>query len=779
MKKISTSVLSIATLAVLSTACVKIESLDPVKAITKTFQGKKKKDTRIQKSSNTDETITIGSHNMRVVSMDVIQKKLMEGKIHSSTSARAQKMLADLPSTSAVSEVVTGGGLVNPDKDDLVVGFPISLLGEQNIFGAVITKVSEKKNEELGGLKLTDLTPIHVKTLIGRTEVEVIKRDNDGKPVRDAAGNIVKEIMEVPALALVGCMSECTERSKQEVLIPIPITEVDDVNGILYLNVSLLGQGLNLVAMMDPDGEFTKLKARESETTEVDYDLTTLVFDVNSKFIPKDTPEGSEATAPVSEFTVRWYMKMSSSFNPAYESRLPTPAVGFFQTDRSKTSKIQRFSITENGKKIKYFIKNVPKEYRPYFKGALDNWNVKFKETVGVEPLSYEFIEKEDARHAKLVPGDIRYNIIEWDEDNKAPYGGLGPSIANQYTGETISANVLIQGPTIIEMYTKWFGISKEVRELQSAGEVAEANKIIREFNAESKEIVKSREGKFSLTLGKKLAFTVQSQRPELEDPIIKNHFEVVPAGVTFEEYMKGYFTEMLEHELGHNLGLRHNFKGNLGATDSGQSGSAARSIMEYLGRPYRHLNEIGLYDEMAIRYGYAGEAPKRANWFCTDEHQAAGPKNIATASPECSKGDATSDPFSFWEARMKRALDLVIDMKTASAPVWKTEEVAAQVQEFSIALANYAASAEKTAETWTNFFGKADRPEDKTKVKAYVLTKMKAKLCDPALAEAIKAKESQEAQTLAQTNLDNMRKMVVETNKALTVFTEAELKCN
>jgi hypothetical protein len=259
---------------------------------------------------------------------------------------------------------------------------------------------------------------------------------------------------------------------------------------------------------------------------------------------------------------------------------------------------------------------------------------------------------------------------------------------------------------------------------------------------------------------------------------MIKNHFEVVPAGVTFEEYMKGYFTEMLEHELGHNLGLRHNFKGNLGSSDAGVSGSASRSIMEYLGRPYRHLNEIGLYDEMAIRYGYAGEAPKRLNWFCTDEHEASSAKNIALASPECSKGDATSDPFSFWESRVKRALDLIIDLKSASAPVWKTEEIKAEADAFIKAFSNYGAANEKVLDSLTNFFGKADRPEDKSKVKGYVLRKLKSLICHPALADAIKAKESQEAQKLAQENLDNLRKMIVEKNKELAVFTEAELKC-
>ncbi len=774
MKKFSTSVLSVATLAVLSTACVKIESLDPVKAITKTFESKKKKkSTRIVNSPGTNEQVSVGSHNLNIVSADVLRSLKASGKLISASHPKAKKFMADLPST---EEIVKADNENAVSGNSMIVGFPKTLLGEQNVMGAVITKVSDKKNETLGSLKLTDLPPIHGRTVIGRAEV--ISRDEEGNILRDASGKPKTEI--VPAVVLKGCANACNERSQQIELIPLPIKEIDDENGIFYLDMRSLGDQLDLMSLMDPDGEYTKLITAYSETTEFNYDLKTLLFDIKSIMVPKGTTMETLPDAPITEITVRWYMKLSSGFDPSFEPRSPTPAVGFFETSRNKATKITRFAIPDDGTKIHYYIKNVPAEYEKHFTGAIDNWNKKFLEAIGTSPLSYTVVKKTDAIHPLLVPGDIRFNIIEWDEDNKAPYGGLGPSVAHQFTGQTMSANVLIQGPNIVEMYTKWFELSKDIRALRSAGQVAEANSVIRKFSAEAKaKVDKLASKKFSVSLGEKLAFRVNSQRPELEDPMIKNHFEVVPAGVTFEEYMKGYFTEMLEHELGHNLGLRHNFKGNLGSTDSGQSGSASRSIMEYLGRPYRHLNEIGLYDEMAIRYGYVGEAPKRANWFCTDEHQAAGPKNIATASPECSKSDATSDPFSFWESRVKRALDLVVDLKSSSAPVWKTEEVATQVQEFTIAFANYAAAAERTAETWTNFFGKADRPEEKSKVKPYVLTKLKSLLCDPALADAVKAKESQEAQTLTQENLDKLRTVVVETNKALNVFTEAELKCN
>ena len=97
------------------------------------------------------------------------------------------------------------------------------------------------------------------------------------------------------------------------------------------------------------------------------------------------------------------------------------------------------------------------------------------------------------------------------------------------------------------------------------------------------------------------LGFRVHSQRPELADPAAqRNDFDPLPKGLSYDQYMYGYFHDMLTHELGHNLGMRHNFKGNLGSTGDGQ-GQVSRSVMEYLARDYRNLDGVDEYDLMAL----------------------------------------------------------------------------------------------------------------------------------------------------------------------------------
>lgn len=747
MKSIKNSVFSVCTLALLSTACLKVEN--PIGSSSK-------KKNKINQTTQVDTVLGQDENKVRVVSEDM----LALGNFVSAESAIAQKLLRASP---MIVENITpvNMGMNLGTRNSLTVGIPLSLIGQKSVFGGVFTKISDKTNETLGTLKLTDLPPIHVTTTIV---------EDDSAP---AGGQRFY-------LALVGCASECTERSEQQPLIYIPIAKdrIDVVNKMAMLDLASVSAQLDLITMMDPSGDYTKLKAEKVETIAVDYeDLTTLVFDIKTTMVPIDAnPEDAEVQR--TEITTRWYLKLGSEFNPGFEARTPAEGVGFFTTTRSKSTKITRFDLSKN---VHYFIKNVPERYRPHFSKAFDNWNASFKKVAGSELLTHEFVETSDPRHAEIVPGDVRYNVIEWDLDNKASYGGLGPSIANQYTGETLAAHILIQGPTIVELYTKWFGVSEEVKDLKAQGFIAEADELMADFNKEASDLMAKRsKAKFKVKLGKHLDLIVRAQQGELEDPLVKGHFDLVPEGVTYDQYMEGYFMEMLEHEMGHNLGLRHNFKGNLGAVDESQDkGFVSRSIMEYLGRPYRHKNAIGSYDRMAIAYGYTGVAPTHKNWFCTDEDQALDATSLTTSSPECSKSDASSDPFSFWENRVDRALDLLLARGSDEAPVWTAKELETQLDEISMAFNNYGFSAEKTADTWTNFFGKGDRPEKKEEVKAYVLTKLKAKICSPSIASIIGAKVNPEASAATEMNYTELKKRIADKSKSLLGYKAADLNCN
>ncbi len=656
-----------------------------------------------------------------------------------------------------VSRTAVGGALAD---DSLVVGFPMGLVGEQQVFGGVITAVSDTKSEDLGMLKLSDLTPLHVRT--------ALTQGRDGKPV----------------LTLLGCVSKCEETSPLVPVVSIPVVAVDNDKSLLVLDLASLGNELNLVEILDPDGSYTKLKTVSSKTVSFDYSLSTLVFDVEVRMVPKDAP----ATGPVTEtvFNARWYLRMGSAFNPAFTARPAAPGVGFFLTERGAAAKVERHArpVTVAGTTatlgaIKYYVKNVPEQFKPAFASAFDAWNDRFVKLTGSNIFAYEFVDAADPRSKLLVPGDIRYHIVEWDLVNKAPYGGLGPSIANQQTGEILSSNVLIQGPTIVGLYTKWFHVSRQIAELRAAGLTNEADIL---FHDSVLALEKERGDKgftkpLSLKLGDQLEFRVASQTPALEDPAMqRDDFDPLPDGVSYEQYMFGYFHDMLTHELGHNLGLRHNFRGNLGSRPGITQGGVSDSVMEYLGRDYRFVDDVGSYDVMALGYGYAGTAPVKLDRFCTDEEKASDKK--PTASAECSSDDATPDPFSWFEMRLARGIDLLIARGTPDVPVWSVADMEKELKIAVLGMALYASSADATGASWTNFFTGGDRPASSAGVKSYVLLRLKAQLCDASLAFVQAGKPSEEARRKVAENLTALQRKTSEILAPLKVYTEAELAC-
>lgn len=641
------------------------------------------------------------------------------------------------------SEALLSGGkrfFVKPgaEKDmfgrsSLRIGIPLDLNGDNLLFGSVITKVSERENSTLGNMKLGAF--------------------NMPAQLRFAgAGGLEK--FQVWSTSLEG------ETGAQVLRLELPVEEVDAANKVAYVDMAGAAAKLDFQTLYfensrwaDESGE-THLRALASRTVAVDFTDTTFVFDIETdyEYAPPAAREGEAPPAPtLVTFTTRWFLRMNSVLSGGFVPRLETPGVGYFTTSRKDggPSLITRFSI-ENLRQnpIKYYLKNVPARYLAAFTASFEDWNDRLAPVLGARFVAYEVLAADDPRNQQIVTGDIRYNVLEWDLDNQADYGGLGPSLYHPLTGETLAAQTLIQGPTIETLYKSWFRAEKEggrgVNDMRETLRLALA----------LKERAKTRTvAKWS---GVQLAMPGSDAR--VRDPLIQNPMDFIerPEGYDYDSYMYGYFRDMVAHELGHNFGLRHNFRGSLGDDGTMAIGSVSRSIMEYLGREHRHLDRVGPYDVMAIAYGYLGKKPEHLDWFCTDENQAA---YDFRNSSECSSGDATDDPFAWLERRLTRAMDLLVARDQVSAPEWTAEELWGASAGLVATMATYASAAPATSASWTNFY-KEGRPTDSFAVPAFVLERLNSLVCSKELEAEAEKKLDPEAKAATHANIQQYRRL-------------------
>lgn len=119
------------------------------------------------------------------------------------------------------------------------------------------------------------------------------------------------------------------------------------------------------------------------------------------------------------------------------------------------------------------------------------------------------------------------------------------------------------------------------------------------------------------------------SQRP---DETFISGLAATDVTMSPKQKVEAFLTHVLLHEIGHTLGLRHNFAGSMMPPSS--------SVMDYLDNDTSILvTKPGAYDTDAIKLLYGMTQTEPQEPFCTDED--------TTADPHCNRFDYPGDPMT------------------------------------------------------------------------------------------------------------------------------------
>ncbi len=378
---------------------------------------------------------------------------------------------------------------------------------------------------------------------------------------------------------------------------------------------------------------------------------------------------------------------------------------------------------------IFYIEKTVPIPYRRYVREGILEWNKAF-EQIGFSDAVQTRQQTDTNEFKDLDPEDVRYNFFRWIVTGNA--FAMGPSHVNPFTGEILDADIVFddsmarfyvnefqfQGPRGYESLSdpladELLAQYPELEYVSPRDLLTPAFHDPLQLNSQDASVSPARLVRSHLDSHCELATGMSQQLAFSQLAHSSAGGRELP-----EEFIGQVIKEVVMHEVGHTLGLRHNFKASswrpLGEIIGSRDGSEALSgsVMDYNGAEYSPDAEgqgdfitrtLGPYDMWAIEYGYrpfksGGELKTEAEML-TAIAKRSGEPGLAYATDEDTSDfgpdpfvyrfDNGSDPVAFAKQRMELVETIKSDLVERS--VEDGESYARLRRGFDIMLGEYA----------------------------------------------------------------------------------------
>jgi hypothetical protein len=415
----------------------------------------------------------------------------------------------------------------------------------------------------------------------------------------------------------------------------------------------------------------------------------------------------------------------------SYSPRLADERVGYFTTVRQDwttkyderdtiTRYINRWDVKKQDpslelsppeKPIVFIIeKTVPIQFRKYVAEGILEWN-KAYEAVGISGAIVVQQQTDDNEFANVDPEDARYNFIRWIVTGNG--FAMGPSRPDPRTGQLLDADIIFDD-SMVRLYIEESEILGPKALASSLGEgVIEFYRENPAFLPTGATLPKSdkdllREQYLPRSAGDTPGFTDRLRGTDamarqcsigngLRQRLSMARLAVqAGGGKKIPDRLVGEIVkDITSHEVGHTLGLRHNFKGSTWLTteeikkrrDAGDTATTA-STMDYNELLYfpgdkieslKHITTptIGPYDMWAIQYGYsspergksetehlaaiATKTNLRENAYASDEDVT----GFSSADPMANRWDMSADPTGWAKMRLAHVEELMKDVRT------------------------------------------------------------------------------------------------------------------